>query len=86
MSIISPQLTASYCNFSQNDIFNQVINRQAVAEVVLQKTYLILGIFSIFIAAIIFVFGDGLRRWYSGIFFVILGFVLIGNAKRLGKN
>ncbi len=63
-----------------------MINRQVVAEDILQKTYLILGIFSFFIAAIIFVFGDGLRRWYSGIFFVILGVVLIGNAKRLGKN
>jgi len=63
-----------------------VIIRQFVAEVVLQKTHLILGIFSFFIAAIIFVFGDGLRRWYSGIFFVILGVVLIGNAKRLGRK
>lgn len=63
-----------------------MIIRQFVAEVVLQKTHLILGIFSFFIAAIIFVFGDGLRRWYSGIFFVILGVVLIGNAKRLGRK
>ena len=63
-----------------------MIIRQAVSEVVLQKTFLIFGIFSFFIAAVIFVFGDGLRRWYSGIFFVILGVVLIGNAKRLGKK
>jgi uncharacterized membrane protein YvlD (DUF360 family) len=86
MSDVSTQLTASYCNFSQNKIFLHVIIRQAVSEVVLQKTFLIFGIFSFFIAAVIFVFGDGLRRWYSGIFFVILGVVLIGNAKRLGKK
>jgi len=43
-----------------------MIIRRAVAEVVLQKTFLILGIFSFLIASVIFVFGDGLRRWYSG--------------------
>jgi len=52
----------------------------------LQKTFLIFGIFSFFIAAVIFLFGDGLRRWYSGIFFVTMGVVLIANAKRLGKK
>jgi len=86
MSDVSTQLTASYCNFSQNEIFLHVIIRQAVSEVVLQKTFLIFGIFSFFIAAVIFVFGDGLRRWYSGIFFVILGVALIANAKRPGKK
>lgn len=63
-----------------------MINRQAAAEVVLQKTLLILGIFSFLIAATIFVFGDGLRRWYSGIFFIIMGAGLIANAKRLGRK
>ena len=52
----------------------------------MQKTLWILGIFSFLIAAAIFVFGDGLRRWYSGIFFVILGVALIANAKRLGRK
>lgn len=52
----------------------------------MQKTFLILGIFSFFIAAVIFLFADGLRRWYSGIFFVMMGVVLIANAKRLGKK
>jgi len=63
-----------------------MIIRRAVAEVVLQKTFLILGIFSFLIAAVIFVFGDGLRRWYSGIFFVILSVALIANAKRPGRK
>jgi len=63
-----------------------MIIRRAVAEVVLQKTFLILGIFSFLIAAVIFVFGDGLRRWYSGIFFVILSVALITNAKRPGRK
>ena len=79
-------MTASSCNFSQNEIFNHVIIRYAVSEFVLQKTSLIFGIFSFFIAAVIFLFADGLRRWYSGIFFVIMGVVLIANAKRLGKK
>ena len=63
-----------------------MIIRRAVAEVVLQKTFLILGIFSFLIASVIFVFGDGLRRWYSGIFFVILSVALIANAKRPGRK
>jgi peptidoglycan/LPS O-acetylase OafA/YrhL len=54
----------------------------------MSKMYLVLGILFIVLAVIIFVFADGLRRWYSGIFFAIIGTVILVNAlrKRRGRG
>jgi len=50
--------------------------------------YLVLGILFIVLAVIIFVFADGLRRWYSGIFFAMIGTVILVNTlrKRRGRG
>jgi drug/metabolite transporter (DMT)-like permease len=41
-----------------------------------------LGVFSLALAGTVFLLGEGPRRWYSGIFFVLLGVVLLLNAGR----
>jgi len=43
---------------------------------------LVLGILCIVVAMIVFVFADGLRRWYSGIFFAMIGTVMLVNFLR----
>ena len=43
------------------------------------------GILCIALAVVIFVFAEGLRRWYSGIFFALIGIVAILGALR-GKR
>jgi len=48
----------------------------------MSKVGLVCGILSIVLAVIVFVFADGLRRWYSGIFFAIIGTTLIVNSLR----
>jgi hypothetical protein len=55
------------------------IVRLTITDDILRKTPLILWIISFVIAAV--VFGDGARRVYSGIFFVLVGVVMIANAK-----
>ena len=44
------------------------------------------GILSIVIAIIVFILADGYRRYYSGIFFVIIGGVLLLQTVRLRRN
>ena len=48
----------------------------------LVKLALISGVLWIVLAVIVFIFADGLRRWYSGIFFALLGTVTLINALR----
>ena len=48
----------------------------------MSKVALVSGILCIVLAAIVFVFADGLRRWYSGGFFAITGTVMLVNALR----
>jgi uncharacterized membrane protein len=50
----------------------------------MSKMALVVGILGILLALIVFVFADGLRRWYSGIFFAVLGIVMLINARRWG--
>jgi hypothetical protein len=45
----------------------------------MSKVGLVCGILFIVLAVIVFVFADGLRRWYSGIFFAIIGTVTLVN-------
>ena len=45
----------------------------------LNRITLISGILCIILAVIMFIFADGLRRWYSGIFFAIMGGVMFAN-------
>jgi hypothetical protein len=45
-----------------------------------RKVGLVLGVLFLVLAVIIFVFADGLRRWYSGIFFAIIGALTLLNA------
>jgi hypothetical protein len=48
----------------------------------MSKVGLVLGVVLIVLALIIFVFAEGLRRWYSGIFFATIGTVTLVNALR----
>jgi uncharacterized membrane protein len=43
---------------------------------------LIGGILSLIIAVIVFIFADGLRRYYSGIFFLFIGVYLLLQSRR----
>lgn len=45
----------------------------------LNKFALVTGIVCIALAIIIFLFADGLRRWYSGFFFTLMGIVSLIN-------
>ena len=48
----------------------------------MSKVALVSGILCVVLAVIVFVFADGLRRWYSGIFFALLGTLMLINALR----
>jgi membrane protein implicated in regulation of membrane protease activity len=48
----------------------------------MRKVALVSGILCIVVAVIVFVFAHGLRRWYSGIFFALIGAVMLVNAVR----
>jgi uncharacterized membrane protein len=47
-----------------------------------RKVVLVFGILFAVLAVIVLVFAHGLRRWYSGIFFAIMGTVMLSNALR----
>ena len=40
---------------------------------------LILAIAFLILGAVVLVFAEGARRWYSGLFFVALGLAVLGN-------
>ena len=48
--------------------------------------FMLPGIVSLALALLIFAFAEGYRRLYSGIFFAVLGVVLLVNAKRCGAD
>ena len=48
----------------------------------LRKVALTIGPISLVLAVVILIFADGLRRWYSGLFFVLIGAVLLLNVRR----
>ncbi len=52
----------------------------------MRRTPMILGIVFLVLAAVVFLFGTGIRVLYSGGFFVMLGIVLLLNAKRSAHN
>jgi uncharacterized membrane protein YccC len=47
---------------------------------IMKKMPLIIGMILLLLAIMVFVFADGLRRWYSGAFFAIIGIVSILNS------
>ncbi len=52
----------------------------------MSKVGLVCGSLFIVLAVIVFVFTDGLRRWYSGIFFAIIGTVTLVNTLRAARR
>ena len=52
----------------------------------MQKTYFFVGIICLITAVLIFIFADGFRRIYSGLFFILLGLVLIRNSKYFPRS
>lgn len=47
----------------------------------MKKISLVAGIACFVLALIIFIFASGLRRFYSGLFFVVIGVVMVWNAR-----
>ena len=52
----------------------------------MQRTSLIIAIVCLAVAAVIVIFGEGLRVIYSGGFFVLMGIVMLINARRWAKG
>jgi len=52
----------------------------------MSKIAFFFGILCIVLAVVVFVFAEGLRRWYSGIFFAILGTVTLVSAVRWRRD
>ena len=48
----------------------------------MQNLPLVLAFFSFLVAIIVLIFADGARSIYSGLFFIMLGVVLLLNARR----
>jgi len=48
----------------------------------LRKLALVLGPICLVMAVVILVYADGMRRWYSGLFFVVMGTVALLSARR----
>jgi len=48
----------------------------------MSKVALITAIVCIVMAVVVFIFADGLRRWYSGIFFAVMGLAMLVNTLR----
>jgi len=53
------------------------MNRKSIFIIILAT-----GIISIVFSVIILNFSDGMRRWYSGSFFALIGIVMLYNAWR----
>lgn len=45
----------------------------------MRKSVMILGLLFFGLGIVVLVFADGLRRWYSGIFFILIGAVAFAN-------
>ena len=43
----------------------------------MNKLGLVVGILCCVVAVVVFIFADGMRRWYSGIFFALLGALML---------
>ena len=52
----------------------------------MNKLALVAGILCVVAAVIVFVFADGMRRWYSGIFFAVMGAVLLMQTLRWRRD
>ena len=53
-----------------------------LTENTMNKMSLVAGILFIVLALVVFVFADGPRRWYSGLFFAVLGVVMLARWRR----
>ena len=51
----------------------------------MSKVALVASILCLLMAVIVFVLVEGLRRWYSGIFFTVMGLVMLVNTLRWGR-
>ena len=50
------------------------------------RVYLIIAIVFIILSVVIFILAEGLRKWYSGLFFLIMGIVALANAIYQNRN
>ena len=64
----------------------EAIVRCTGGVVEMRKWVLILGIIFLVLATVVLVFASGGRRWYSGLFFAIMGLVALANASRFEKS
>ena len=47
----------------------------------MNRFQLVMGLICLVLAVVILIFADGLRRWYSGGFFLLLGVVMLLGAR-----
>lgn len=52
----------------------------------MRKLPLALGLICVAIAAVVFVFADGARRIYSGVFFLVLGGAMLAESWRAKRD
>jgi len=50
----------------------------------MKKLAMVLGGVFLLLAAVVFVFASGLRRWYAGLFFAFIGIATLLNASMRG--
>ena len=57
-----------------------------MTRITMKRMALATGILCIALAVIIFIFAEGLRRWYSGLFFIFIGITMLINFIRWQRN
>jgi hypothetical protein len=53
-----------------------------MSKTAMSKLSLVTGLLCVVLAIVILVFAEGLRRWYSGLFFALIGVLSLVNARR----
>ena len=51
----------------------------------ISKVALVTTILCLLMAVLVFVFAEGLRRWYSGVFLAVMGLLMLVNTLRWGR-
>ncbi len=58
------------------------MNTQNDRSEIMKRSSLVIGLIFLVLAVVIFIFADGLRRYYSGGFFLMLAVFLIWSSRR----
>jgi hypothetical protein len=64
----------------------QIGSRTKKEEAMMKRVSLVVGSLCLIVAIVVFVFADGLRRWYSGLFFLLIGVISFANYLRWRRD